>query len=691
MRFLMAATLTAFVASADARTIRTGHYLYELPPVQEGRGADGKPAAVRFAEGRLMDGDLAHPGKTVTWARGSRMPGGAMTILFDLLADRSLREVALVTGPSGMNWHGMATVAIAYRAEDDARYQVASYQLLWPNGREQTIRVPLAEKSARYVQLRLRKFELNSPGRRPFEPREVAIRASDGEPPDEPPDPSVMLREARREPVIADRYGQCLFEEWPRKVKTDEQLAADARAEAGKPMGGPRGRFDPYGGIKEPPSFEPTGFFRVRKVDGKWWLITPEGHRYFMIGVDRVWPIVRTPFRGQGGTAPREIFAELPDRGAFPEAYDEKDRWVDFFRANLKRKYGTGFRDAWFTVMQRRFTDWGFNAGARWWRNGKSDPLRLPHTETVWLWKTWRKPRGRLGHAGGGGAIDPFDPTFAQDLEAEQKDWLTQNRNSPWIVGYIFENENGWTYETFSLLLKQKGDCAAKRAFVDLLRTRHGESLAVVNQALGTEAQSFAELAEMPIAPEKVSVELRSEFIRLASRRYYKTIHDVIREYDPNHLFLGSALSGVGCEEWAAGGIEYLDGLSFNCYSDDPALHARYDKYDKPRLLTEIGFAVFGRGMGGWGLCPSHRARGAKYRYLVENFAANPNVVGFGWFQCLDNFPDFSTGGGENYNLGLVNICDQPYGDLIDEMRKANRRVYDIRSGKAEPLKNRGN
>jgi len=116
MRFLMAATLTAFVASADARTIRTGHYLYELPPVQEGRGADGKPAAVRFAEGRLMDGDLAHPGKTVTWARGSRMPGGAMTILFDLLADRSLREVALVTGPSGMNWHGMATVAIAYRA-----------------------------------------------------------------------------------------------------------------------------------------------------------------------------------------------------------------------------------------------------------------------------------------------------------------------------------------------------------------------------------------------------------------------------------------------------------------------------------------------------------------------------------------------------------------------------------------------
>ena len=672
--------------------ITQGQYIYQFPPLQEGKDASGEPLPVAFSAGLLTDGRLKTPGRSVTWPRGANMPGGTMTILFDLRTDRRLERIVFLPGPSGMNWHGMATVAVCYRAEAVAHYRVASYELLWPYGKERTVTVPMHRRKARYVQLRLRKFALNSPGRRKFEPREVVIEAAGpAAAPLKTPDAKALLAEAGREPRVVDRWGQYLYEDWPGKIQSDAQLAAEGQREtkqlAGVSQGPDPKRFDKYGGIRQSPSFRPTGFFQARKVAKRWWLITPEGNRFFMVGIDRMWPIVRCRMVDKGGR-PREIFSTLPDRTQFKASdFSPPPGQADFLQANLRVKYGPDYRRRWFDVMARRLSDWGFNAGPRWWRSGKSDPLRLPYTEVIWLWDTWGKAApGRIGRAGGGGCIDPFDPSFAADLESKQKQWLIRNRDNPWIVGYVFENENGWKPGTLGLVLGRKSDCAAKRAFVEFIRKRHADDLSKVNRMLATDARSFAELTDRPIDLAKVPAKDKSGFLRLASRRYHKTLRDFIRRHDSNHLFLGSALSTVGCEEWVAGGIEFLDGMTFNSYSDDPTLHDRLDKYDKPRIITEMGFAVFGRGLGGWGLSKNHKARGRKYRYLVEHWAASPCTVGFGWFQCFDNFPDFATGGGENYNLGLLNICDQPYWDAIGQIRKANRRLYDIRAGKVAPV-----
>ena len=122
--------------------------------------------------------------------------------------------------------------------------------------------------------------------------------------------------------------------------------------------------------------------------------------------------------------------------------------------------------------------------------------MDLPHTETIWLWRNWGKPRlGRIGRTGGGGCIDPFDSRFSEWLEEDQKDWVTKNSENPWIIGYIFENENTWNYDTFNQLLARGSDCAAKGAFVDFLRRRYNNSLHKVNAVLGTQAKSFDALA----------------------------------------------------------------------------------------------------------------------------------------------------------------------------------------------------
>jgi len=313
-------------------------------------------------------------------------------------------------------------------------------------------------------------------------------------------------------------------------------------------------------------------------------------------------------------------------------------------------------------------------------RNGDIEGIDLPYTNVLWDWPGWSSPK-RLGNR-----LDPFAPDFAANMEAANKETLIRGRNDPWILGWIFENENGWGYGTFDEMLGKDSDWPCKRAFISFLADHHDGDLTQVAETLGVAAESLDELADLPLDPQKISNELRGEFIRLASELYYRTLSELIKEYDPNHLFLGSALVFTGCPEWVEGSIPYVDVLSFNAYSHDASLHDGYNKYDKPRIIPEFGFSVLGRGLGGWDFAPDHKARGLVYRHFVEQVAAHPYIIGLGYFKAFDDFPDIGFQPAENFNMGVVNTCDQPYHEMVEQVKIANERVYDIRTGKAEPV-----
>jgi len=40
---------------------------------------------------------------------------------------------------------------------------------------------------------------------------------------------------------------------------------------------------------------------------------------------------------------------------------------------------------------------------------------------------------------------------------------------------------------------------------------------------------------------------------------------------------------------------------------------------------------------------------------------------------------------GENYNIGLVDVTDRPYTDLIEAMKTTHRRLYEVHAGKTPP------
>ncbi|MFZ2654572.1 MAG: hypothetical protein WAX69_06610, partial [Victivallales bacterium] len=440
-------------------------------------------------------------------------------------------------------------------------------------------------------------------------------------------------------------------------------------------------RFDQYGGVKAGPSAAASGFFRLENLNNRWWFITPEGNRFLLIGVDAVYhdesgyqmPLFKSP--GITGVV-RDVFTELPDRKLFPGAYNHYfgDGRVSFLLANLQRKYGSVFDQKWADVTRRRLLDWGFNSHSKWSRHGR---LRLPYITVL----------GPSGARRIDWAVDPFDPGFPLAVENGVKKLA---KDDPWLVGHTFESETGWNSTIVQKALRGNSGCAAKKAVIDFLASRYKQDLGRVNALLNVNAGSFAELTDLVVDKPELPAQDVSDFIRLASYQYYKIASQIIRKHDPNHLLLGSSLdpgTWQSSEEWATGGAEFLDALSFDTYAGTPDWIRPYRKYGKPILLLEFSFYAAGRGMRGLSkLLPDQKTRGLHYRYQVEQLAANPLMVGFGWFMYYDEPVGGRSLDGEDFNNGLLNLCDQPYTEMIGEMKKTNRRMYGIHSGQVEPL-----
>jgi hypothetical protein len=107
-------------------------------------------------------------------------------------------------------------------------------------------------------------------------------------------------------PVIDD-YGQYIHADWPGKARSVKELVTDWSAE--QRMLAPKSIASGcrYGGFAANKR-KATGFFRVEKIGERWWLVDPEGCRFWSAGVN-----------GAGSDPPRtrilgrdKLFASIP-------------------------------------------------------------------------------------------------------------------------------------------------------------------------------------------------------------------------------------------------------------------------------------------------------------------------------------------------------------------------------------------
>ena len=68
-------------------------------------------------------------------------------------------------------------------------------------------------------------------------------------------------------------------------------------------------------------------------------------------------------------------------------------------------------------------------------------------------------------------------------------------------------------------------------------------------------------------------------------------------------------------------------------------------------------------------------ARATAYRNYVRGALANPAIVGTHWFQFCDQAVT-GRGDGENYQIGLLDVCDTPYAETIEACREIGAEMY---------------
>lgn len=394
---------------------------------------------------------------------------------------------------------------------------------------------------------------------------------------------------------------------------------------------------DSYGGLE---SRRPraNGFFRAERIDGRWWLVDPDGAVFISRGMNSI-----TPVRTAGG------------REALERRFGSEKRWAAAATAELRAA--------------------GFNTAGAWSAHDLLDEAPEPLAATR-LWSfmaAYGKKRGgtfmQAGHVG-----YPGDCPFIFDAEfpafcAEHARQLAAHRDDRLLLGHFSDNEMPWSRAMLENYLRLPATDPGHAAARDWLAKRRGGAAAGAGEITAAD---------------------RSAFLEFAVDHYLATVAAAVRAVDPNHLFLGVRLHEPVFdlpEVFRAAG-RHCDVVCVNYYrawTPDEAQVAMWVRESgRPFMVTEHYAKGADSGLGntggaGW-LVHGQRDRGLFYQNFAIGLLRTQNCVGWHWHRYADNDPDDKNVDPSNRdsNKGIVSSRYEPWSPLIEEMTALNQRVYGL-------------
>ncbi len=452
---------------------------------------------------------------------------------------------------------------------------------------------------------------------------------------------------------VVDEFGQSIQAIWPGKVrdlaslrkeweKEDQAAVVPDSGLAASPL-------CPYGCCTTGSiGSKGTGFFRCEKIEGRWWFIDPNGHPFLSVGSDVMTPWMETRVEGR-----MSLFQSMPPAELSAPRRGSREAGASFFTWNLFRRDGSDWLQKWVDRTIRRMDAWGLNTVANWSHSALWESRKKAYTIPLGRWET------AVSYLG---LPDVFADEFLSNVDESARRQCLPHKDDPWLLGYFLANEPPFPQkeqQTAQLILAGP-DTATQR---ELKRWLSGGD-----------------------TPER-----RKEFIDRALERYIQLTSAAVRKYDPNHLNLGMRSGGrpTDAEIRAA---RAFDVYSVNIYD----FEVKADRVSriaeltgKPILIGEFHFGTPGRGLAASLVQVRDQAeRGIAYRYYVENAFAQPEMIGTHWFQWADQ-PSTGRYDGENYNIGLVDVTDRPYAELVDAMKTTHRRLWSIHVGAEKPFSQR--
>lgn len=498
---------------------------------------------------------------------------------------------------------------------------------------------------------------------------------------------SVKMLELKTFFPFIDQFGQFIHDDWPGKTHSVDELVGYGKAELSDLVAqpGPPDR-DQYSGWSAGPKLKATGFFRVEKYQGKWWLVDPVGRLFWSHGIDCVHSEEATPI-----TDREHYFRDLPKSDSpFAKFYGTgtwaphgyyKDhcpyKTYDFSQADLFRKYGQSWKQAFAEVTHARLKSWGMNTIANWSDADIYLMRKTPYVCTISY--TARELEGSQGYWGK--FYDVFDPNFRRTLA---KQLVSQKGNAigdPWCIGFFVDNELSWGDEVSLALatLISPPDQPAKKVFVEDLKAKY-ETVDKLNTVWGTAYATWEALLQSQQPPDKNKArDDLTIFYTKTAETYFGTIREELKKVAPDQLYMGCRFAWVN-DRAAGAAAKFCDIVSYNRYEYSVAENRLPDDIDKPIIIGEFHFGALDRGMFHPGLkdTANQQDRAARYKSYVLGAMRNPYIVGAHWFQYRSQATT-GRGDGENYQIGFVDICDNPYPEIVQACREVGYNMYEYR------------
>jgi len=381
----------------------------------------------------------------------------------------------------------------------------------------------------------------------------------------------------------------------------------------------PRDAWNRYGSYRYLRT-DSTGFYYVKKIDGRWWMIDPDGyagihHAITSLSNEQVqydYDICdRTGFIGIGNFVASES--------------QTKNAYNDYNYRKMGYTRRLPFYSQYKQVRHKYYPD---------------TPEKMRSNDEY---------------------IFTLDPCFARACDSLARNGVKQYANERDMVGWFTDNEIPFDDCQLHLLVKNLPATDSCRILALQWAADHGL----------TEADCVNKTAALTST-------LSNQFNGYLAECYFKAVYNAIRKYDSNHLILGSRLHGASRHNTyiVAASHKYMDVTSANWYGvfhpkesiaqtswtqDKPCMVGEY--YTKDADLA-VGLNQSG---AGW-FVHGQAARGYWFHNATVGFVENKCFVGLHYFRYMDDE--------DGTNKGIMSLSRQEYKECTEIMREVNEQIY---------------
>ncbi|HEY5592611.1 MAG TPA: T9SS type A sorting domain-containing protein [Paludibacter sp.] len=361
-----------------------------------------------------------------------------------------------------------------------------------------------------------------------------------------------------------------------------------------------------------------TGFYYVKKIDGRWWMVDPNGYAGINMAVNS---LSSSNIQSDYDVCLRNGYNGIGD----------------FSSNDTQTRSGYNSQNYFKFSYTPRYT---FLANYQYVRKNYYTTPTIAQGSAAYVWV--------------------FDPQFEIYCDTQAKTNITPYANDRHLFGWFTDNELSFNQDQLQNLVRDlpAGDPSRDSALVF-----------AASKGL-TEADCINYTS-------KVTEDIKQEFAARLAEKYYKIVTAAVRKYDPNHLILGSRLNGRprAIPAVVAASQKYNDVTSVNFYdkySPNEQVAMSTWTNDKPCLVTEFYIKDINRSTttqsgAGW-YVNSQADRGKFYQNSCLELLKNKCYIGWHYFR----FDDDTDGS----NKGMVNSSKVEYTDMTHYMEELNKQVY---------------